>query len=621
MTTRCAAREPTAIQESKGRNRVKGNRTIISVIAVVAVVFAMAGRSASVSKTDREKSRYYYYEGLRQMAADRDDAGYECFKRACQLDPDNKAAQYMAAQERLMSRVAFNDSVGMKTTMSMLRRYVDAYPDDIEEGIFYGYMAQNMDTTREGIRVLERLAERYPDNSNVLIYLSDAYSNHGQGTKAIEAMDRYEKLEGKSAPLTLNKMTLYMEDKDSLGAVREVDRLIASDPREYSYLILKGNLYEVLDKRDSAMVMYRKAEELAPESSGPKMALMEMYRQLGDSAAYDTKVYEVLLTEDLDLTQKVGLLSQYLQKLMEDKQNTERGDYLFSVLQTQYPHEADVLNLSARYNAAKGKYDEAAEQIGYAIDMDPGNPDYYRQKIYYLGSGKRTDDALAVYAEAEKHGAGDKNLERYCAMLLQNDDRYAEALSLYRKMVNAIDSGLNTDKEIDLSKDVRRDITMEDLNFLSDIITSMGDAAYMMKDTVSAYRDYRNALTLNPDNAMAANNYAYFSVTNGGDKEEALKLSEKSLRGDNAENPVYMDTYAWILYLMGRTDEALETQKKTIELMEKAGILDPEAMSHYADMLVKTGNKEEAIKYYQKALEQKPDNSEELRAKIEKAMK
>ena len=188
-------------------------------------------------------------------------------------------------------------------------------------------------------------------------------------------------------------------------------------------------------------------------------------------------------------------------------------------------------------------------------------------------------------------------------------------------MVNAIDSGLNTDKEIDLSKDVRRDITMEDLNFLSDIITSMGDAAYMMKDTVSAYRDYRNALTLNPDNAMAANNYAYFSVTNGGDKEEALKLSEKSLRGDNAENPVYMDTYAWILYLMGRTDEALETQKKTIELMEKAGILDPEAMSHYADMLVKTGNKEEAIKYYQKALEQKPDNSEELRAKIEKALK
>ena len=49
---------------------MKGNRTIISVIAVLAVVFAMAGRSASVSKTDREKSRYYYYEGLRQMAAD-----------------------------------------------------------------------------------------------------------------------------------------------------------------------------------------------------------------------------------------------------------------------------------------------------------------------------------------------------------------------------------------------------------------------------------------------------------------------------------------------------------------------------------------------------------------------
>lgn len=593
------------------------------MILVAACAVAMGSRHVSkVTHGDKEKSRYYYYEGVLQDLNGNLDAGYECYRIAADLDPDNLDANYMLASRSIVSRnQEMTDSSAVDVILGRLRRYVDAYPDDIDEGVFYGYLIGPRDTTGEDIRVLSRLADRYPRRSEVLVYLSQAYQNHGETDKAVEVMNRYEQNEGKSAPLTLHKMSLFLEGGDSIGAMNEVDRLISSNPAEASYRILKGNLYEVMNKRDSAATIYEEAERMDPDASGPKLALMEIYREQGDSIAYDNKVYEVLLTEDLDREQKVDLLSQYLQRLIDDNSDTGRGDYLFSVLRSQYPHEPDVSNLAARYSAAKGDFADAAEQIGYAIDMEPKNVEYHQQRMYYLANAEQVDAAIDAYHEAERHVEMTDNMKLYGGLLLQNAGRSEEAMALYRRLIHDVDSTLAIDREIDLGKDIRKDITMEELNFLSVTFGAMGDCAFSANDSTEAFRDYRNALILNPDNALAANNYAYFSATNGGNLEEALKYSEMSLRGENANNPTYMDTYAWILYLMGDNDKAIEMQSRTLEEMEKAGHNDPEAIAHYGDMLYKAGREEEALEFWNKALELNSDQADELMRKIEKADK
>lgn len=80
-----------------------------------------------------------------------------------------------------------------------------------------------------------------------------------------------------------------------------------------------------------------------------------------------------------------------------------------------------------------------------------------------------------------------------------------------------------------------------------------------------------------------------------------------------------MDTYAWILYLLDKNDEALEVQTRTLEEMEKAGTPDPEALNHYGDMLKKAGRDDEAVEYWKKALELNPDDAETIQEKIESA--
>ena len=140
-------------------------------------------------------------------------------------------------------------------------------------------------------------------------------------------MGRYEAQEGMSAPVTTRKISYMLVDKDTVGAVREVTRLVASNPRDASYRILKGNVFDIIQMPDSALAYNKTAETFDPESGAAKLALAGYYQQHGDSVEYDNKMYEVLLVEDLDLDQKTDLTAQYLQSLINDKHETKRGAY------------------------------------------------------------------------------------------------------------------------------------------------------------------------------------------------------------------------------------------------------------------------------------------------------
>ena len=146
---------------------------------------------------------------------------------------------------------------------------------------------------------------------------------------------------------------------------------------------LNGNLYEVIGNNDSTLAYYQQAESLSPDNGSAKIALANYYKSIGDSVAFDNKMYEALLSEDFDPVQKASILEDYLKNLLNDRSDTGRGDHLFEVLIEQYPHEPEVLDLAARYSGAKGDFAEAEEQIGYAIDLNPTNVEYWGQLMRY----------------------------------------------------------------------------------------------------------------------------------------------------------------------------------------------------------------------------------------------
>jgi len=582
-------------------------------MAAVAVLGLFPGYVAALAaqpSPERQKARYYYLEGLRRQMEEDPASAYEYYKRAYSIDPTYTEAASAYGTQRL---AAETDTLQTRTelarSLSLMRPFVDQYPDEYNEALYYAYVAARIDSVNEAIRIFERTAGLRPDLTSTLVHLSETYMADGNIDKALETLSRYETIEGHNPQITIKKISYHLARRDTVSALAETTALVDYNPAEPAYRILKGNMFEMVNNPDSTLYYYQEAERLNPEYGAAKLALANYYRQQGDSTLYDSKTYEALLSGDFDLEQKVMMLEEYLQKLLNDRQDTARGDHLFSVLRDQYPHEPQVLDLAARYSAAKGDFKEACEEIGYAIDLAPSEEKYRGQLMTYQMADDRPGDAADTYRETAKHITPTRNLMVLYASAAQMADDFRTAIDAYRDIIRDISPAIPLDTAFS-TRDIPASVNYDDLIRLSQIFTSIGDCHYGEKNLTKAFEAYDNALTLQPDNTLALNNYAYFLSENNGDLDRAAEMSLKSLDGENASNPTYLDTYAWILHKKGEDAEARKYQASAIEQAAKENNEHAELYDHYGDILAASGDTAEALKAYEKALSLEPDNND-----------
>jgi predicted Zn-dependent protease len=92
------------------------------------------------------------------------------------------------------------------------------------------------------------------------------------------------------------------------------------------------------------------------------------------------------------------------------------------------------------------------------------------------------------------------------------------------------------------------------------------------------------------------NNYSYYLSLRRENLDKAKELSARLIKLE-PDNPTYLDTHGWVLYVRGEYAAALP-------LLEKAARLNPSnatILEHYGDVLYKVGRNEEALKYWQLA--------------------
>lgn len=585
-------------------------RTIfISILALLAaiVISTAANKGTPAGNEAREKARYYYLEGLILQSSGNEPEAYEYFKRAYAIDPSYSEAASALGTLRLMVNVdTLQSKTELKRSLSMMKEFVEEYPAEYYEAQYYAYVAGKIDSVQEAIRVFERTDSLRPEKTTSLLHLADLYMASGNIDKAVDALSRFEKAEGLSPQITLKKAQFFISKGDTVGALNEITRLQESQPKDPSLLILKGNFFILAGKPDSAFVYYEKAERLDPENGAAKLSLANYYLEKNDSVNYDKKIYEALLAEDFGLQEKTEILSNYLQTLINDKSDTSRGDYLFSVLNEQYSHEPTLLDLSARYSAAKGDFSNAEEQISYAIDLNPNNEIYWRQLMGYQIAGENFKGAEKTYGKAEKHfNPISKELKMLYATAAQLGKDYPKAVEIYSSMI--ADKMPNIAPNDTLRESMLTNLSYEDLQELSSLYNMIGDVKYLEKDVPAAFLAYENSLVLFPNNPLTLNNYAYFLAENGGDLERAEKMSNEAVT-QQPDNDTFLDTYAWIMFRKGDYKEALKYQENAIKAAEEhGGEVSSELYEHYGDILFMNKEPEKAVEFWKKALELDPE--------------
>ena len=135
------------------------------------------------------------------------------------------------------------------------------------------------------------------------------------------------------------------------------------------------------------------------------------------------------------------------------------------------------------------------------------------------------------------------------------------------------------------------------LNFLS----ALGDLYHVKGDQKTAFSYYDKALKINGSYAPVLNNYAYYISER---YSEPVKKVPKDLRKaydmsritieKEPDNATYLDTYAWILHLMGQDLEAKAHFKHAmIHGGKESGVM----LRHYAIVLKALGENDLAAIY------------------------
>jgi tetratricopeptide (TPR) repeat protein len=131
-------------------------------------------------------------------------------------------------------------------------------------------------------------------------------------------------------------------------------------------------------------------------------------------------------------------------------------------------------------------------------------------------------------------------------------------------------------------------------------------------DKKGAFKVMESILESQPENFQALNYVGYTLAEENRELDRALEMLVKA----NAISPnksYIVDSLAWALFKVGRTQEALIEIRRAVEL---GGQPDSSIWEHYGDIAQRLNLKDEARKAYQNALELNPPNAESLRRRL-----
>lgn len=578
--------------------------------AMAGTVGVMAGKTAKDADRIRAKARYYYVEGSVALSEGKPSEAYEFFKKAALTDPGYAEANYSYAIMRMTLR---NDTLmspaEVERSISLMKAYVDQYPEETEEAMTYSFLAARNGDLDEAIRVAERSDTLAGSLPAILLQLAQHYAEREDMDKAISTLERYERIEGSAPDIALKKLYLMFMTGDTARLISESDRLVREHPLSTEYLVIRGNVMEALEKPDSALTSYLRAEAIDPEDGRVKLTLANYYLERGDSTAYDLKSSEAILSENIMLDEKLDMMTRYMQNIIADTTaDSRRGARLFDGLLRQYPHEPKVLDLGAQYSATIGDYARARELMAYATDLQPENPDYWTRLAHFNFADDRYAEAAAVCEKGlEKLPEPPRGLLLVYGSACSLSDQYDKARGAYQRLLEMELPGALLTDDVKTVLQKAGKLPYESLVRIANIFEMVGDVSHRTGDMERCTKEYDVVLALNPDNTMALNNYAYYLAIGGGDLGKAEEMSRKAV-AEQPDNPTYLDTLAWILYLKGQYAEALELQERAMETITPDAESSGEYWDHLGDIQYMNGQKDKALESWKKALELDEDN-------------
>ncbi len=541
-----------------------------------------------LSDNDLRRYQYFYLEAIRQEGLGNFAEAFDLYRHC--LEIDSLASETHYAISDFYSQIS-KDSLALYHLKKA--NSLEPENDEFAERLGQYYLSQNK--IEEGTRVYERLADIHRDRSEFLDILTRIYQFKKDYPKMLETLNRLEEAEGESENLTLSKMQVYSSMGDEKGAYEELLRLVKRHPNDLNYKVMMGNWLLANSRKDEALKAYKAVLKEEPGNPQAQMSLMDYYRTTGNSAEADTLLYQILENPETEAQTRISLMRQVVADNEQGGGDSTRILNIFSRILSLPQQTSDMAEMHVAYmNFKHMPNDSILSGLNKVLAINPENIAARLQRLDIMWRDTIDEKVIAECEKAIDYTPEEPVLYYYLglAKYLNKDD--AGALEALRKG----------------AANIKEDTPME---ISSRIYMISGDILHSMNLPEEAYAAYDSCLNINPNEISCLNNYAYYLSEENRDLKRAEQMSYKTIKAE-PENVSYLDTYAWILYMQKRYEEAriyIDQALKSDSTQTSSVIFE-----HAGDIYIRLGLKSDASNYWQKAIDSGSDNATEIKKKI-----
>ena len=531
---------------------------------------------------------YFFLEAIRQQEMGNFAAAFDLLRHARDINPNAPEVYYEIAGYYI-------DMQNGKAARYYFEKAAELAPDNpayLEKlGQFYISQANY----EQALTTYERLYANNKTREDVLQILYQLYGSQNNYKKMIEVIERMEMLLGSSEQLSLTKMQIFEQMGDKRKAQAELMRLVQKNPLDLNYRIMLGNWFFQNNKKKEAFKEYQTVLKEDPSNAAAQLSLLDYYRDAKNEKVVEELTQKLLESKKTEKETKMVLLRQ----VIIDNQQSDAKDSL-EVIKLfdrvlSYPQEdADIVMMKAAYLTLKNAPEDSVNKVyEQAIAIEPDNSRARIALIQNIWKEEQYDKVISISRPAQEYNP--EEMVFY----------YFEGFAQYMKKEN--DAALQTFKKG--AAQIKPD---SDPNIVSDFYAIMGDILHEKGLDKEAFEAYDSCLHWRPENLAALNNYAYYLSLSKNDLKKAEQMSYKTIKKEPA-NPTFLDTYAWILFLQERYEEANIYIDQAIKNdTTPSGVL----FEHAGDIYYHVGKTAEALASWQQALKL-GDKSTTLKKKIE----
>ena len=563
----------------------------IGVYLMLFILSLCAGVSRAQVADDvaaRERAvDYFYLQAVSLLEQDSVDACFEMLEHCRALAPESSAVLYELSPFYLFLG---KDSIAH----SMLEYIVAKEPDNVKYGeALINYYAK-VDDRRAAIALYERMLKA-SDASKSDIYMSlySLYSEEGEFGKAVEVLDKLEKVEGKNEIISIHRANLFLQMQDSVRALAAVREMKRDFPHNIQYNSLLGDVYVIFGDVESAEKVYIDAIQGDSTDTYSLSSLSNLYLLTNRDSLYCKSVERLLKSEKVDTEQRISTLFEYVG--YKEKTDTAYSmRFLQELMQLPYDR-LEVSEVYAQYLLYRKESPEVIKPVlDSIISMDPENRSAMLQLLVYAIESNNREEVITRCDNAILYIPDMLELYYYKGMATYLLERKEEATEILQQGLGRRNEECSTE-------------------LISTVFSLMGEIYHELDDLDRCTQAYDSALLYNPSDISVLNNYAYYLALEGKELERALEMSARTIEME-PDNAIYVDTYAWLLFCLERYEEARAYADKLIGLNSEMSAVE---YHHCGDIFSKCGDMQRAVECWM-AAQRLGDDSRVLKKKIKR---